>query len=59
MNTKCLIDLGREVGKTYPNIKGEIKVISELPYCKSCVGVIEQFNDMFPNVKIILIDGVK
>lgn len=59
MNTKCLIDLGGKVGNTYPNIKGEIKIISELPYCDSCTGVIQQFNEMFPNIKLILIDGVK
>ncbi|WOC53117.1 hypothetical protein BPO_p0034 (plasmid) [Bergeyella porcorum] len=52
-------DLGGKVGNTYPNIKGEIKIISELPYCDSCTGVIQQFNEMFPNIKIILVDGVK
>ncbi|WP_290124641.1 deaminase domain-containing protein [Capnocytophaga ochracea] len=36
-----------------------MKIISELPYCNSCTGVIQQFNEMFPNVKITLIDGVK
>ncbi|MFJ1381182.1 deaminase domain-containing protein [Capnocytophaga canimorsus] len=38
---------------------GVLKIISELPYCTSCQGVIQQFNEMFPNVKLILIDGVK
>ena len=56
MLNKLAEDLG---GKYNPNIKGEIKIISELPYCNSCTGVIQQFNEMFPNVKIILIDGVK
>ncbi|MFK8288264.1 deaminase domain-containing protein [Capnocytophaga canimorsus] len=36
-----------------------MKIVSENPYCTSCQGVIQQFNTMFPNVKIILIDGVK
>ena len=57
MLNKLAEDLG---GKYNPNIKGEIKIISELEYCKSCTGIIiQQFNEMFPNVKIILIDGVK
>ena len=28
-------------------------------YCASCQGVIQQFNNMFPNVKLILVDGVR
>lgn len=52
-------DLGAKKGKIYPHIKGEIKIISENPYCSSCTGIIQQFNEMFPNVKLILIDGVK
>ena len=56
MLNKLAEDLG---GKYNSNIKGEIKIISELPYCNSCTGVIQQFNEMFPNVKITLIDGVK
>ncbi|WP_299010697.1 deaminase domain-containing protein [uncultured Tenacibaculum sp.] len=38
---------------------GEIKLVSELPYCMSCQGVIQDFSTMFPNVKVILIDGLK
>lgn len=52
-------DLGAEKGKIYSHIRGEIKIISELPYCSSCQGVIQQFNEMFPNVKLILVDGIK
>ncbi|RIY35986.1 hypothetical protein CKY20_08760 [Capnocytophaga canis] len=52
-------ELGSEKGKIYPYIKGELKIVSERAYCPSCQGVIQQFNTMFPNVKIILIDGVK
>lgn len=52
-------DLGGSRGNVYPNITGEIKIISELEYCVSCQGIIHQFNEMFPNIKLILIDGVK
>ncbi|AEK24024.1 Hypothetical protein Ccan_19080 [Capnocytophaga canimorsus Cc5] len=52
-------DLGAEKGKIYSHITGELKIVSERAYCASCQGVIQQFNEIFPNVKIILIDGVK
>lgn len=39
--------------------KGELKIVSERAYCPSCQGVIQQFNEMFPNVKLILIDNIK
>ena len=52
-------DLGGKAVNVYPNISGELKIISENPYCKSCQGIIQQFNEMFPNIKLILIDGAK
>ena len=56
---KILNKLAEDLGGKYnPNIKGEIKIISENPYCDSCTGVIQQFNEMFPNIKLILIDGI-
>ena len=51
--------LGAARGGVYPDVLGEIKIISELPYCLSCQGVIQDFSTMFPNVKIILIDNLK
>jgi hypothetical protein len=47
------------VKNKYPNIKGEIKIVSENEYCPSCQGIIQQFYEMFPKIKIILIDGAK
>jgi len=41
------------------NVVGEFKIISENPYCASCTGIIQQFHDMFPNIKLILVDGAK
>lgn len=43
----------------FPDVRGNMKVISENPYCKSCQGVLQQFNEMFPNLKLTLIDGAK
>lgn len=51
--------LGAKKGGIYPQIKGEISIVSELPYCMSCQGVIQDFSKMFPNVKINLIDNLK
>lgn len=59
MLNKLAEDLGGKTGMKYPNIQGELKIISENPYCDSCIGIIQQFNEMFPNIKLILIDGVK
>ena len=59
VNIKCSISFQKIGSKYNPDIKGKIKIISELEYCKSCTGIIQQFNEMFPNVKITLIDGVK
>ncbi|VEJ19064.1 deaminase domain-containing protein [Capnocytophaga canimorsus] len=52
-------DLGAKQGGVYPHITGEIKIVSEFKYCDSCTGVIQQFNKMFPNIKLILVDGIK
>ncbi|WP_172917730.1 hypothetical protein [Capnocytophaga canis] len=46
---KLAKDLGAEKGKVYPYITGELKIVSENPYCTSCQGVIQQFNEMFTN----------
>lgn len=52
-------DLGAAKGGKYAGITGELKVVSENPYCASCQGIIQQFNEMFPDIKLILIDGAK
>lgn len=59
MLNKLANDLGGHSGESYTHINGALKIVSENPYCISCQGVIQQFNDMFPNIEIILIDGVK
>ena len=51
--------LGGVKGNKYENIIGELKIASEYPFCTSCQGVIQQFNTMFPNIKLILIDGAR
>ncbi|WP_264529646.1 deaminase domain-containing protein [Flavobacterium sp. N502540] len=51
--------LGGKKGAILPKVKGEITIASELPYCISCQGVIQDFANMFPNVKINLVDGIK
>jgi hypothetical protein len=46
-------------GKVYTNITGELKIVSELPFCASCRSVVRQFNEMFPNIKLIVVNGAK
>jgi putative deaminase of polymorphic toxin system len=55
---KLLEEFARRFHKT-PNIKGRLGIISELPICESCSGVIRQFNKMFPNIEVYTINGVK
>ncbi|MDF7758323.1 RHS repeat-associated core domain-containing protein [Kosakonia cowanii] len=38
--------------KITPDAKGTIDLFSELPICKSCQGVIQQFESKYPGVKI-------
>ncbi|BDW93898.1 hypothetical protein MACH07_27300 [Flagellimonas marinaquae] len=59
MLNKLASDLGGSPGIIKLNVKGELKIVSELEYCSSCQGVIQQFNEMFPNIKLILVDGAK
>jgi hypothetical protein len=59
MLNKLASDLGGTSGAVRTSVTGEIKIISELPYCASCQGIIQQFNEMFPNIKLILVDGAK
>ncbi len=59
MLNKLASDLGGVKGNVYTSITGELKIVSELPFCSSCRGVIKQFNEMFPNVKIIVVNGAR
>jgi The BURPS668_1122 family of deaminases len=52
-------NFGATSGSVYPNATGTLRIVSERAYCPSCQGVIQQFNNMFPNVKLILVDGVR
>ena len=60
-----LTDLARKLepnavaGQSYTSHIGELKIVSEIGYCISCQGIIQNFNSMFPNIKIVLIDGIK
>jgi len=39
------------------NIKGNIYLFTERPPCESCTKVVEQFREMFPNVRIEIASG--
>ena len=51
--------LGAEKGRVYPEITGELTIVSGYKYCSSCQGVINQFHTMFPNIKLKLIDQIQ
>ena len=52
-------ELGAKPGHIYPQVRGNLTIVSEHPYCSSCSNVIQQFQTMFPNIKLTLINGVK
>ena len=52
-------ELGAKPGHVYPQVRGNLTIVSEHPYCSSCSNVIQQFQTMFPNIKLTLINGVK
>ncbi|WP_240905184.1 deaminase domain-containing protein [Flagellimonas oceani] len=60
---RMLNDLAKKLGgvknQVNDKIEGTLKIVSENPYCTSCQGVIQQFSEMFPNIEIKLIDGVR
>ncbi|PIT55937.1 hypothetical protein BHC44_01435 [Snodgrassella alvi] len=51
---KILEHIGSKIN---PNAKGTIDLFSELPICRSCQGVIKQFETKFPSVKINILTG--
>ena len=59
MLNKLASELGGVKGSKYPSITGELKIVSENKYCASCAEIIQQFHDMYPNIKLILVDGAK
>jgi hypothetical protein len=48
-----------QLGDIYTDVTGNLKIVSENIYCSSCQDVIKQFNQMFPNVDIKLIDATR
>jgi len=41
----------------YENVKGSVTLFTELTPCPSCAGVIQQFQQMFPNVAVQILTG--
>ena len=51
--------LGAERGRAYPEITGELTIVSGYKYCPSCQGVINQSHTIFPNIRLKLIDQIQ
>lgn len=45
-------------GLRFEQFTGETLILSERPYCPSCNDVIGQYNRLFPNEDIVLIEGL-
>ena len=48
-----------EVGRTYPDVRGNFTLTSEMTPCSSCGNIIGQFRNMFPNVNVTIRSGVR
>ena len=55
---KILSDIQSKLGDNYLAL-GNIKLYTELEPCPSCMGVIEQFMDMYPNIEIEVIYSIE
>ncbi|MFU2077447.1 deaminase domain-containing protein [Avibacterium endocarditidis] len=53
---KILSNLADQLG-TNIGAKGQITIFTERPACKSCLGVAEQFNKRYPNIKVNIFDN--
>ena len=56
VGVKILEEVGRRL-IVMNNPTGVVKIASELPVCKSCRSVIAQFEELFPNVKVVVSTG--
>lgn len=54
-----LLKPNAKLREKYFEFTGTLKIISENAYCTSYQGIIQQFNNMFPEINIVLIDATK
>lgn len=53
---KILSNLADKLGDKF-NSKGQVTIFTERRACQSCLGVIEQFKERYPNIKINVISN--
>ncbi|WGE34826.1 MULTISPECIES: deaminase domain-containing protein [Actinobacillus] len=53
---KILSNLADQLGSK-AQAKGQVIIFTERPACISCLGVAEQFNKRYPNIKINIFDN--
>jgi hypothetical protein len=56
-------NLAKKLGATagsgyYPQVTGNIRLVSELPFCASGSRIIVEFYNMFPNINLSLLNGI-
>ncbi|ANY65222.1 hypothetical protein BBD42_01050 [Paenibacillus sp. BIHB 4019] len=51
-----IVEYLRNKYKDNPNIKGQIEIISERPYCDNCIDLVDQFQSDFPNITVIRVE---
>jgi hypothetical protein len=55
---KLLESFARQFSRN-TSVKGVLKIVSERQFCGSCSNVVSQFQKMFPNVTVKIINGIK
>ncbi|WP_228011700.1 deaminase domain-containing protein [Serratia marcescens] len=53
---KILDNLADKLGKNVA-AKGSVTIFTERPACGSCLGVIEQFQNKYPGIKVDVLDN--
>ncbi|OOF55750.1 hypothetical protein BKK56_05910 [Rodentibacter genomosp. 2] len=53
---KILSNLADQLGSN-TQAKGQVTIFTERPACPSCLGVTEQFNKRYPNIKVNIFDN--
>ena len=54
---KILEEFATKYASRAKDVRGTIRIFSELPPCPSCTDIFRQFREMFPNVKLEVVGG--
>ncbi|WP_077421708.1 deaminase domain-containing protein [Rodentibacter trehalosifermentans] len=56
LSIKFFANLADQLGNNF-QAKGQVTIFTERPACVSCLGVADQFNKRYPNIKLNIFDN--